>query len=165
MSFGRKGLNGAAAAIPASPQAIERVVAPPPEEANDLSRLRNETYREYVSARALVGEDAARARWQERQSDEAAYRGGLGRAAPNPKSVGLAYVLWFFLGGFSVHRFYLGKTESALYQLGLGLLGGVAILMEEVMVGFAILCLRGLWILVDALLIPGMCAQVNERAL
>ncbi|WP_342621698.1 NINE protein, partial [Pseudomonas aeruginosa] len=24
-----------------------------------------------------------------------------------------AYLLWFFLGGFGAHRFYLGKTGTA----------------------------------------------------
>ncbi len=31
------------------------------------------------------------------------------------KSKGTAYLLWFFLGGFSAHRFYLG-------QIGIGIL-------------------------------------------
>lgn len=28
-----------------------------------------------------------------------------------------AYLLWFFLGGFSAHRFYLGKIGSAIIYL------------------------------------------------
>lgn len=40
------------------------------------------------------------------------------------KSKGIAYLLWFFLGGFSAHRFYLGKIGSGiLYLLTLQLFG------------------------------------------
>ena len=31
----------------------------------------------------------------------------------NAKSTGIAYLLWFFLGGLGVHRFYLGRGGSA----------------------------------------------------
>jgi hypothetical protein len=48
-------------------------------------------------------------------------------AAPNalpPKSVGVAYVLWFFLGLFGGHRFYIGKIGTAiLYLLTAGIFG------------------------------------------
>ena len=33
------------------------------------------------------------------------------------KSKGVAYLLWFFLGGFSAHRFYLGKVGSGILYL------------------------------------------------
>jgi len=33
------------------------------------------------------------------------------------KSKGTAYLLWFFLGFFSAHRFYLGKTGSGILYL------------------------------------------------
>lgn len=33
------------------------------------------------------------------------------------KSVGLAYLLWFFLGAFGLHRFYLKRTASGWIQL------------------------------------------------
>jgi TM2 domain-containing membrane protein YozV len=40
------------------------------------------------------------------------------------KSKTVAYLLWFFLGGFSAHRFYLGKIGTAiLYLLTAQLLG------------------------------------------
>lgn len=40
------------------------------------------------------------------------------------KSKGTAYVLWFFLGGFSAHRFYLGQTGiGILYLLTFQLFG------------------------------------------
>ena len=33
------------------------------------------------------------------------------------KSAGAAYLLWFFLGFLSAHRFYLGKPISAILQI------------------------------------------------
>ena len=30
----------------------------------------------------------------------------------NKKSVGVAYLLWAFFGGFGAHRFYLGRSGS-----------------------------------------------------
>lgn len=33
------------------------------------------------------------------------------------KNMIVAYVLWYFLGGFGGHRFYMGKTGSAIAQL------------------------------------------------
>ena len=48
------------------------------------------------------------------------------------KSSGIAYVLWFFLGCFGAHRFYLGKTGSAVAQVVLwigGILLAIGILL------------------------------------
>ena len=30
----------------------------------------------------------------------------------NKKSIGVSYLLWFFLGGLGAHRFYNGRTGS-----------------------------------------------------
>lgn len=61
------------------------------------------------------------------------------RVANDGPVTGLAYVLWFFLGFFSAHRFYLGRPGTAVFQL----------LLNCVVVGL-------LWTLIDAFLIPGM---------
>lgn len=59
------------------------------------------------------------------------------------KDVGVAYMLWFFLGIFSGHRFYLGRIGSAFAQLLT--LGGV-----------------GVWLFADLFLIPKMVREHNE---
>ena len=41
-----------------------------------------------------------------------------------PKSLLLAYVLWFFLGVLGIHQFYLGKVgRGLLYLFTLGVFG------------------------------------------
>ena len=54
-------------------------------------------------------------------------------------SVVLAFVLWFFLGAVSGHRFYLGRTGTAILQ----------IVLNCILIGF-------IWVVVDLFLIPGM---------
>ena len=45
-------------------------------------------------------------------------------AISQQKSVGLAYVLWLFLGALGVHKFYLGKVGIGIaYMFTLGFLG------------------------------------------
>lgn len=73
----------------------------------------------------------------------------------NMKSTGIAYLLWFFLGGLGVHRFYLGRNGSAIIQLLLGLFGWLPI--------FAGWVVLGVWVLIDAFLIPGIARDENER--
>ncbi len=65
-------------------------------------------------------------------------------------SVVAAYLLWFFLGFFAAHRFYLGRIGSAIVQLVLNMM----------VVGL-------IWLFVDLFLIPGMVrakqAHLRER--
>lgn len=69
------------------------------------------------------------------------------------RSVGLAYLLWFFFGGLGGHRFYLGRTGTAVAQLILTVLGVATAWLG---VGFLLLVPVGIWLLVDLFLIPGM---------
>lgn len=46
------------------------------------------------------------------------------------KSKRIAYLLWFFLGIFSVHRFYLGKVGAGILYLLTGQLFGVGWLID-----------------------------------
>lgn len=74
------------------------------------------------------------------------------------KSTGVAYLLWFFLGGFGAHRFYLGRAGSAVGILLLWLLGWATVLVG---VGVFFLVIAGLWVLIDAFLIPGWVKTHN----
>lgn len=78
------------------------------------------------------------------------------------RSVLVAYLLWFFLGYFGVHRFYLGRVGSGLAMLALF---GLSWALTFLLVGYAGLLLIGLWWLIDLLLIPGMTARYNQRVI
>ncbi len=78
----------------------------------------------------------------------------------NKKSGVVAYLLWFFLGGFGAHRFYLGSTGPAIAQLIITI---VSILLLVVAIGALGFIVVGIWVLVDAFLIPGMIQDYNSR--
>lgn len=80
----------------------------------------------------------------------------------NKKSTGLAYVLWFFLGGFCVHRFYLGKTRSGFLFIGIGFLS-IILILAAVEIGLVGLILLGLWLLIDMLQIPRFTKEFNQN--
>jgi TM2 domain-containing membrane protein YozV len=67
----------------------------------------------------------------------------------NKKTALVAYLLWFFLGLFGAHNFYLGRTGVAVTQLILSL----------ILVGMIITMF---WVLVDAFLIPGWLRRQNN---
>lgn len=77
----------------------------------------------------------------------------------NKKSTGTAFLFWFFLGGFGGHRFYLGRTGSAVTQLILALLGWTTIWFG---VGLIFLIPLGIWLLVDAFTLSGMVQSHNN---
>lgn len=60
------------------------------------------------------------------------------------KSKGIAYALWWFLGGIGGHRYYTGDV-------------GIGIGMTLTLGGF------GIWSLIDAFLIGKRIEQVNEK--
>ena len=68
----------------------------------------------------------------------------------NKKSVGVAFLLWFFLGMFGAHRFYLGQTGTAIVML----------LLTITLFGAII---SGIWCLIDAFLIPGKIRDYNNK--
>ena len=78
----------------------------------------------------------------------------------NKKSVGVSYLLWFFLGAFGGHRFYLGQTGTAITQLALTIVGWSTV---WIVIGFVPLAIVGVWVLVDAFLIPGIARDQNMR--
>jgi len=75
------------------------------------------------------------------------------RLANEKKSMLVAYLLWLFTGSLGGHRFYLGKTGTALVMLALFLIGVVT---SVIYVGIFFILVVGIWVLVDAFLIPGM---------
>jgi TM2 domain-containing membrane protein YozV len=67
------------------------------------------------------------------------------------KNIVIAYLLWFFLGSFSIHRFYLGRAVSGLIQLMLGLLGIVLTLtLLGAIIGIPMLIAWLIWWVLDA---------------
>ena len=83
------------------------------------------------------------------------------RVTNDAKSPVIAYLLLIFLGGFGAHRFYLGKTGTAVTMLILFLLGWVTLIIG---VGLILLAAVGIWGLVDLFLIPGMI-RADQQAL
>jgi len=90
-------------------------------------------------------------------SDDA---GRLMRFEAARKSVLVAYLLWFFLGFFGLHRIYLGYVPSGLLMLALW---GIGTALCFILIGYVILVVPLLWWLVDALLIPGLARDSNTR--
>lgn len=68
----------------------------------------------------------------------------------NKKTPVVAYLLWFFLGMFGGHNFYLKRTGVAITQL----------ILTVTMIGAIV---TGVWILVDAFLIPGWIRDRNMQ--
>jgi len=78
----------------------------------------------------------------------------------NKKSMGTSYVLWFFLGGLSAHRFYHGKTGSAVVQLLISIFGWLTIGLAGL--GLLLLIPLVIWLLIDAFLIPTWVRNHNN---
>src|SRR5690349_19270411 len=76
------------------------------------------------------------------------------KVANAQKSTGVAYLLWFFLGGFGGHRFYLGKTGTAVAQLIITIVGFFTLIP---------LIVTGIWLLVDLFLIPAIIREHSEK--
>lgn len=68
------------------------------------------------------------------------------RVTNDGPSTGVAYLLWFFLGLVSGHRWYLGRGGSAIAQ----------IISYFFMVGL-------IWWIVDGFLIPGMIREKRQQ--
>src|SRR5690606_37388823 len=80
----------------------------------------------------------------------------------NKKSSGVAYLLWFFTGGVGGHRFYMGRTGSAVGQLGLSIVGWLTIWFA---VGLLFLIPLGIWLLIDVFLVGGWVQEHNNALL
>lgn len=78
----------------------------------------------------------------------------------NKKSTPVSYLLWFFLGAFGGHRFYNGKTGSAVAQLLMTIFG--VLFLVAYGLGLLLLIPVWIWVLVDAFLIPGWVRNQNS---
>jgi TM2 domain-containing membrane protein YozV len=67
----------------------------------------------------------------------------------NKKTALVAYILWFFLGLFGGHTFYIKRTGVAVAQL----------ILTLPVVGAVITVI---WVLIDAFLIPGWMRNQNN---
>jgi TM2 domain-containing membrane protein YozV len=67
----------------------------------------------------------------------------------NKKTAVVAYLLWFFLGLFGAHNFYLKRTGVAVAQL----------ILTLTVIGMLITIV---WVFVDAFLIPGWVRNQNN---
>jgi len=77
----------------------------------------------------------------------------------NKKSELIAYLLWFFLGGFGAHRFYIGRIGSAI-AMTLLFVGSTALTL--VLIGYVGNALWTIWWVIDAFKLPGWIAAYNN---
>jgi TM2 domain-containing membrane protein YozV len=165
MGFGRKGLDGAAAGSGASgfggrPSEIDGN-AMPPGMSRALGRGQvRETGQSPELQAFLAAERANRATNVAPEYDEPVERSRPVRTGAR-REMWLAYVLWWFAGGFAAHRFYLGQVTSAVIMI-CALIGSFAMMFILPPLGLGCFILWFLWLLADAALIPGMTRRYNE---
>lgn len=75
------------------------------------------------------------------------------------KNMVVAYLLWFFLGYFGIHRFYLGKVGSGLAQLLLMIIGWVT---SFIFIGFFLIAAWFIWWLLDAYFVQQYVTDFNN---
>ncbi|GAA3213324.1 TM2 domain-containing protein [Microbacterium terregens] len=80
------------------------------------------------------------------------------QAARPAKEIGIAYLFFFLLGGVAAHRFYLGRTGSAVLLLCLWMGGW---LLSPILIGIPLVIAGGIWLLVDLFLLPSMVREAN----
>lgn len=77
------------------------------------------------------------------------------------KSVGLAYILWFFTWPLGGHRFYAGKKRTGLAMLVLFICAIIGGSMIDPHIGGGLLMASMGWAFLDIFLIPGMIRKRN----
>lgn len=77
------------------------------------------------------------------------------------KSVGVAYALWFFLGGFGAHKFYLRKTAVAIVYLALYLLMFIISFASAFLLGWIAGVPLMILLFIDVFTIPNQVRKFN----
>lgn len=158
MGFGRKGLDGQAPM--AAPSTMGRM---PP----GMARAMNQpgSGEPAVSSQLqafLAAERANRGSAPEPEITDVAERMRAGPVRTGSKrEMWVAYLLWWFLGGFAAHRFYLGQATSAVIMIAT-MIGSFAMMAIIPPVGLGCFVLWALWLLADIALIPGMTRRYND---
>ena len=194
MSFGRKGLAEAPRLTPGQAMALRAMPAPEPQARPQAEAISPALAAFLAAERAERGAEPGLSDVAQGIAHPAARPtspgGGLSLAKapmfaaeptiPAPRQVTivhraertllLAYVLWFFTGGFSGHRHYLGRHGSALAQTGIYWAGMIMAMtamfgMNAGLLGVGIVIAGGAgwWIIIDAFLIPGMVRKYNAQ--
>jgi hypothetical protein len=84
------------------------------------------------------------------------------------KSVGVAAALWFFLGFFGAHRFYLGRIGTGAAQLALCVIGTVLALLDPATLPHpqaanAVLLVLAVWVIMDFMLVWRLYRDQRSR--
>ena len=74
------------------------------------------------------------------------------------KSTGVAYLLWFFLGGLGIHKFYLNQTALGVLYLCLFLGGFLGLFIIIGVIPLLVWCIL---MIIDIFLIPDRVNQMN----
>ena len=77
------------------------------------------------------------------------------------KSLVLAYLLFFFVGGLGIHKFYVGNTKWGIAYLVLTLLGFITL---PVYIGILFLLAVGVLCIIDLFTLPRQVERANEEA-
>jgi len=77
----------------------------------------------------------------------------------SPKSRLATTLLAFFLGSLGAHRFYIGKTGTAVTMLVLTVVG---IITTFVVIGFVFLAVTGIWAFIDFIIAVAGSMKDNE---
>lgn len=154
-SFGRKGLSADVTAQPARRRAaFGQAGAAPVEASSDPAAERRAAFLAAERARAADADSDAGERPVAAAAAKPVLVGG--------KSLGTAYVLWFFLGGFSAHRFYLNTPLTAIAQVSLWYISLMFYMSGQPGAGYLVTA-GWLWILGDAFFIPKLRDAANEK--
>jgi TM2 domain-containing membrane protein YozV len=155
-TFGRKGASVATVNLAARRPRFPAGESAPPRQASepdpDLAARRA----------AFLAAERARPRQEARRDEDFAAPRPADRPPIAPKSLTKAYMRWFFGGGLSAHRFYLGFPASAIIQLMLTPISYVMV-MNKSSAGLVVASAASFWLVADAFLIPGLVRRANER--